>query len=249
MHKTLAEAKTWLEQWQAESLPSPPPHLEVAIFPPSLILQACASLSDPARLSWGAQNIHWENQGAWTGEIAATMVRDAGAAWALIGHSERRQHFSEQDHQTGAKLRAAWAARLQPILCVGETRAQREAKMTDQVITAQLNLALSEAGIGAVAALPGRLVVAYEPVWAIGTGLVATPEMAQDAHQVLRDSLVARLGQEEASRVHLLYGGSVKPDNAAELARQSQIDGFLVGGASLEAKTFAAIGRALAQAD
>jgi triosephosphate isomerase (TIM) len=209
------------------------------IFPPALSLTAVRSALVDHGIGVGVQNIHWEAEGAFTGETSARMAREAGAAYALVGHSERRHVFGETDQDTTRKVTAALAAGLIPVLCVGETIEERKAGRLDEVILRQL-----DAGLQDVASADfGRLMVAYEPVWAIGTGETATPEDAADAHGRLRARLRERMG--DAGRgVPILYGGSVKPDNAAQLLAVDQVDGVLVGGASLDPRDFARIAMA-----
>jgi triosephosphate isomerase len=186
----------------------------------------------------GVQNIHWEDQGAFTGEVSAPMAAEAGATFALIGHSERRHVFGETDEEVALKVGAACRHGLVPVVCVGETLEERRAGRVDEVILRQLDSALT--------AFPpkGRVLLAYEPVWAIGTGETATPDDASAAHGTLRRRLAAALGPAKAGEVAILYGGSVKPDNAAELLAAPEVDGVLVGGASLDADSFARIASA-----
>ncbi|HXM37333.1 MAG TPA: triose-phosphate isomerase [Gemmatimonadales bacterium] len=210
---------------------------EVWFFPPAVSLEAVAqSIAGRPNLLVGAQDIHWEPKGAFTGAISGPLASQAGARATLIGHSERRHVFGETDEQTGKKLAAALAADLHPVLCVGETLTQREADQTLAVVTRQLEAALAgRAG-------EGRLTIAYEPVWAIGTGRNATPKDAADVHRVIR----AWLKERTAAVVRILYGGSVNLKNAAELLAQPEIDGLLVGGASLDPQTWADLVRTAA---
>jgi len=213
---------------------------ELLIFPPALSLSAAAGCPerDP-RIQLGVQNIHWEDKGAFTGENSATMAREAGAAFALIGHSERRQLFGEADEHVAKKARAARRHGLVPVVCVGETLAERRADRVEEVILGQLDAALD-----ALLESDGRFLLAYEPVWAIGTGETATPADASAAQGALRSRLYARMGAARSTRTPILYGGSVKPDNAAELMTAPDVDGVLVGGASLDAGSYAALVRA-----
>ena len=190
----------------------------------------------------GGQDAHAKESGAFTGEVAPQMLVDVGCRYVILGHSERRMLSGETDLVVNAKAKAALAAGLVPIVCVGETLEEREAGHTQAVVTTQIKGSLA----GLDAAAIGRIVVAYEPVWAIGTGRVATPEQAQEVHALVRGLLVGLAGDDVAGRVRIQYGGSVKPDNAAELAACPDIDGALVGGASLKADDFLAIGRAFA---
>lgn len=202
-------------------------------FPPAVSLVAAVeAVAGRADAAVGAQNIHWEPKGAFTGELSAPLARDAGAAWALVGHSERRHKFGETDAETGLKVRAALAAGLAPILCVGETLEQRERGQKEAVVRRQL-----EAGIGDLdTGMIERVAIAYEPVWAIGTGVNATPADAAGMHRMVRDWLGRR--SSGAFRFPILYGGSVSPDNAAALLAEPDLDGVLVGGASLTAESW-----------
>ncbi len=188
----------------------------------------------------GAQNMHWEADGAYTGEVSAPMLADLGCRYAIVGHSERRTLHAESDETVALKAKALLGSGITPIVCVGETLTQRQGGETDAVVKRQLSAVIHTLGH-----CTGEIVVAYEPVWAIGTGLTATPEQAQAVHALLRAQLAA--ATEHAQRVRLLYGGSVKPDNAAALFSQSDIDGGLIGGASLKASDFIAICRAAAR--
>jgi triosephosphate isomerase len=207
----------------------------IILFPSAVsISSAKASVANRPDLNVGIQNIHWEEQGAFTGEISAGQARDAGARYALIGHSERRHVFGETDDEVRQKVSAALRHKLTPVICVGETLAEREAGQVEAVITRQLTSALD-----GVTDVEAGLIVAYEPVWAIGTGVTATPADASEAHAILRTVLVAERFGDRA--VPILYGGSVKPDNAAELLAAPEVDGLLVGGASLDAGGFSRI--------
>lgn len=214
------------------------PRITTLVFAPAT---AIAALADASRArggpAIGGQNCHAEPKGAFTGEVSAEQLRDAGAEYVLVGHSERRRLFCENDQLTRAKLAAAWRAGLTPVLCVGETLAERERQETRTVLTRQLQRALESVSARE------RLYVAYEPVWAIGTGVVATPEQVAEAHVWVREELNA-LGRKETG-APILYGGSVDPKNAASLAAIAEVDGFLVGGASLTAPSFLAIAAAL----
>lgn len=209
----------------------------VVFFPPAISLTAARqALGDRSDVLLGVQNIHWEPQGAFTGEISAAMAREAGAAVVLCGHSERRHVFGETDDEVGRKAAAAFEAGLIPMICVGEKLEEREADRLQEVVLRQLDAALAPID---AKHLP-RVAVAYEPVWAIGTGRNATPEDAAAAHAILRARLQERIG-DAAADVPILYGGSVKPDNAAGLLAADDVDGLLVGGASLEADGFGRI--------
>ena len=204
------------------------------LCPPYPYLGQVGELLKQSAVTLGAQDCSHSESGAYTGEVAAAMLVDMGCRWVILGHSERRQYHQESDALVAAKLAAAQRAGLVPVLCVGETREQREAGEAEQVVEAQLRGALADQADLA------SIVVAYEPVWAIGTGLTASPEQAQDMHGFIR-GVLADLDPEQGDRIRLLYGGSVKADNAAALFAQNDIDGALVGGASLDAEAFAAI--------
>jgi triosephosphate isomerase len=209
---------------------------DVAIFPPFVYLAELASQHAKSGIALGAQDVSAHDKGAYTGEVAAAMVKDIGATHTLVGHSERRQYHAESNELVAAKFAQAQAAGLVPVLCVGETLEQRDSGQTERVIAAQLDAVLARSRIGAFA----QAVIAYEPVWAIGTGRTATPDQAQAVHAFIRGKL-AREDATISGSVLILYGGSVKPDNAAALFAQADIDGGLVGGASLVAADFLAI--------
>jgi triosephosphate isomerase len=211
--------------------------VEVVVAPTAPAIHAVAKALEGSPIGVAAQNMHWEREGAFTGEISAPMVREAGAGWVLVGHSERRTLFGETDETVNRKVRAALTATLVPIVCIGETLQEREANQTLQVLDRQIKAGLD----GVTGAELADLVVAYEPVWAIGTGRTATPDQAQEAHAHIRSRLTQWFGPDAAARCRVLYGGSVKPDNAAALMSQPDIDGALVGGASLEADSFVKI--------
>jgi triosephosphate isomerase len=210
---------------------------EVVVAPPFTALEAVAQAITGTGIRLAAQNVHWEAKGAFTGEVAVGMLRDAGCTHVIIGHSERRQLFGETDETVNRRLHAALGGGLVPLVCVGETLAEREGNATAAVIARQVAAGL--AGIGADR-LAG-LVVAYEPVWAIGTGRTATPALAQEVHSAIRRQLGELTSVAVAERVRILYGGSVKPDNIDTLMAEPDIDGALVGGASLDAAGFARI--------
>ena len=213
--------------------------VDVMIAPPFTALAPVSDALQDTPIAVGAQNLHWESQGAFTGEIAPGMIKAAGCRYAIVGHSERRQLFGETDGDVNRKVQAALAAGLIPVLCIGETEAEREAAETFSVLDKQIRFGLE----GVSLQNPGDLVVAYEPVWAIGTGKTATREQAQEAHAFIRGLLRELYGEPLADAVRILYGGSVKPDNIAALMGMDDIDGALVGGASLEPETFARIVR------
>jgi len=234
MHKLVAEAVAFARA--LGSLASVR-GVEAAVAPPFTALAALQNALAGTGVALAAQNAHFEKQGAFTGEISVAMLAELGVRYVILGHSERRQLFGESDELIAKKVRAVQAAGLRPILCVGELLAEREAGRTFDVLARQLAGSLA----GADSAKATELVVAYEPVWAIGTGRTATPEIAQEAHAFVRARLADRFGGAEASRIRIQYGGSVKPDNAAELLAQPDIDGALVGGASLDPESFSAI--------
>jgi len=235
MYKTPAEAKAFADAF----LPLVAGHTrdEIALFPSVTSLATVVEAVAGSNVAAGLQNMHFAEEGAYTGETSASMLKAVGATHTLIGHSERRQYFNETDHIVNKKLHTALKHGIIPVVCVGEHLHEREAGRTSDVICAQLRGAFED--ITAEAAAP--IVIAYEPVWAIGTGKTATPEMAVEAHKVIRDQVAEIYGIEIASALRILYGGSVKPDNASDLLCQEQIDGALVGGASLKPDSFAAI--------
>ena len=213
--------------------------VEFGVAPVATALHSVARRLEDSSIAVYGQSCHWEERGAFTGELSATLLGDAGAAGVIVGHSERRTIFGETDEVVARKVRAVLAAGLQVIACVGETEAERDAGATEARVSAQVKAVLGAVEPAQVA----RLVVAYEPVWAIGTGRTATPAQAQEVHALIRGLLRDRVGA-AAEGVRIQYGGSVKPDNAAELMRQPDIDGALVGGASLKADDFSAIVKA-----
>jgi triosephosphate isomerase len=215
--------------------------VELLICPPFPYLAAMAAKLSGTGVALGAQNVSQREAGAYTGETAPSMLSDVGCTYVLVGHSERRAIMGESSEMVAAKFQAAQDAGLVPVLCVGETQQQREAKQTEAVVDEQLNAVIDSSGIQAFS----NAVIAYEPVWAIGTGLTATPEQAQDVHRHIREVLAAR-DQDVADAVRILYGGSVKGDNAAGLFGKPDIDGGLIGGASLKSANFLAIAEAAA---
>lgn len=235
MHMTSVEAVAFAQHFC--SLVDPDVAAEAVIAPPvGLLAPLAAALLDRPDIALAVQNVHWEPRGAFTGETSAELAADLGCRYALVGHSERRTLFGETDEQVALKIAAVMRAGMQPIVCVGESLAAREAGRTKDVVGAQISTALAPLAADAA----DGLVVAYEPVWAIGTGRTATPEMAQEVHAFIRARLGDRFG--DAGRgVRILYGGSVKPANAAALMTEPDIDGALVGGASLDAEDFAKI--------
>ena len=216
-------------------------NVDVVVAPPFTALAAAADRARDSRIAVSAQNLHWEREGAFTGEVSAAMIHETGAQYVIIGHSERRTLFGETNLTVNKKIAAALMADLCPIVCIGETLPQREANQTLAVLDQQLREGLD----GFTAEQLEAMVIAYEPVWAIGTGRTATPEQAQDAHAHIRSRLRQWFGVEMAERCRILYGGSVKPDNTAALMSQADVDGALVGGASLDVQDFTQIVRSV----
>jgi len=210
---------------------------EIVVCPNYIALDAAVHAAKGSRVAIGAQNIHWEREGAYTGEICTGMLLAVGVTHVIIGHSERRQYFGETDDTVNLKLKSALEAGLIPIVCVGEVLEEREAGLTDDVLRRQCLRAFHKVSAKKAASL----VVAYEPVWAIGTGKTATPQLAADAHAIIRSQAAESFGRDFAGKLRILYGGSVKPENAHALMSQEEIDGALVGGASLDPKSFTAI--------
>jgi len=210
---------------------------EIVVCQPFLAIPAAVEATKGSHLAIGGQNVHWEKEGAYTGEISPGMLLAVGATHVIIGHSERRQFFGETDDVVNLKLKAALESGLTPIVCVGEVLEEREAGLTEDVLRRQCLRAFHAISAKKAA----KLVVAYEPVWAIGTGKTATPQMAADAHALIRAEAEKAFGQEFGAQLRILYGGSVKPENVKALMAEGEIDGALVGGASLDPKSFAAI--------
>jgi triosephosphate isomerase len=235
MYKTAGESAAFVKEFLP--LVSGVSGVEIVLAPPFPSLSVVAALTSGTNVGVASQNVHFAAEGAYTGEVSPAMVKDSGARYAIIGHSERRQYFAETDVSANRKVKAALAAGLLPILCLGETLEVREAGKTFEVAGRQLRAGLE----GVAAAESTKVVVAYEPVWAIGTGKTATPGQAQEVHAFLRGILKEIWGAGAADAVRILYGGSVKPENIADLMANADIDGALVGGASLTAKTFAGI--------
>ena len=210
---------------------------EIVVCPPYTSVDAALASSKGSNVAIGVQNVHWKAEGAYTGEISAAMLLCLGVKHVIIGHSERRQYFGETDETINKKLKTALKHQLIPIVCVGEVLEEREAGLTDDVLRRQCLRAFHKVSAKKAA----TLVVAYEPTWAIGTGKNATPEIAADAHAIIRAQAAESFGQEFAGKLRILYGGSVKPENAHTLMSEEEIDGALVGGASLDPESFAAI--------
>lgn len=211
--------------------------IEIVICPPFTSLEIVYRIIEGSNIGLGAQNLHWEEEGAYTGEISAPMIKELGCQYVIIGHSERRQYFGESNETVNRKVKAALKFDLTPIVCVGERLEEREEDKTSSVIESHIRGGLAGLGKEEIS----RIVVAYEPVWAIGTGKTATPQQANEVHNYIRQLLTDIHGEEIASRLRILYGGSVKPDNISGLMAETEIDGALVGGASLQADSFVEI--------
>lgn len=236
MYKTIAEAIDFVQAFKPLVVAST--HCEIVIAPPFTAIKSVSSRLEGSNVEVGAQDVAAEpGPGAFTGEISAHMLTEAGARWAIVGHSERRQFYGETDESVNAKIRATLGAGLSPIVCVGERLEDRDAGRAEQVVEAQLNFGMRNL----TASEASRIIIAYEPVWAIGTGRTATPETAQQMHAFIRSRVEQMFGQQVADGIRVLYGGSVKADNIATLMSQPDIDGALVGGASLGAESFASI--------
>ncbi len=239
MYKSPREAaeffKSFIPKFEAAGLSRDASLRKVIFFVPALDLAVAAEHLKGTHIGWGAQNAHFEMKGAFTGEISPAVLAELATPYVLVGHSERRALFGETDADTAKKVKALHSVGITPMLCVGETLTERDAADTAAVIVRQLEAGLKDRDT------TKRIIIAYEPVWAIGTGKVATPEQAGDAHAVLRRALKAIGGAALADATPILYGGSVKPDNSAQIAEQIEIDGFLVGGASLEVDSFLAL--------
>lgn len=239
MQKTIAGTRAFAEGLKSSVRKDEP--YDMVVFPPFFALPIAAEILAESPVALGAQDLFWEHDGAYTGEISAGMVIEAGGTYVLVGHSERRHILGETNEIVGKKLRAAVGGGLTPVLCVGEKIADREAGRAEAVVKEQLDVALS----GLLMDDAEGIVVAYEPVWAIGTGRTATPQDAVAMHRFIRDTLAGRLGAGAANRLRILYGGSVKPQNAGSLLGEAEIDGALVGGASLEIDSFLQIAAAV----
>ena len=235
MYKTQQEAREFFAAFKP--LVAAVNHCEIVVAPPFTAIAASVEAARGSAIGIAAQNVYWANEGAFTGEVAPRMLVEAGCRAVIIAHSERRQFFGETDESANRKVKAALAAGLTPILCVGESLAEREAGNTQKVLEKQFRGSLA----ALIPAEFSRIIMAYEPVWAIGTGRTATPEIASEAHKFLRDLAAASFTAEHAASLRILYGGSVKPENIKGLMAQADIDGALVGGASLDAAQFAAI--------
>ena len=235
MYKTPAETTAFFEKFVP--LVASSEHCEIVICPPFTNLAAAVDAVKGTRIRIGAQNIAWAKEGAFTGEISGPMLQAVGATHAIIGHSERRQYFGESDETVLKRTQAALEFGISPIVCVGERLEDREANRTEAVLQSQFQKGIA----GLTEQQFAKIVIAYEPVWAIGTGKTATPDMAADAHRAIRAQVRGKFGKEAADAIRILYGGSVKADNTKTLMAQPEIDGVLVGGASLDPASFASI--------
>jgi triosephosphate isomerase len=235
MYKTPEQAQAFVSAF----LPHVAGHTrdEIVLCPPFVSIPAVVEATRNSNVAVGGQDMFWEKEGAYTGAVSGQMLHAAGCSHVIIGHSERRQYFGETDDTVNRKLRAALVMGLKPIVCVGEVLQEREAGVTEDILRRQCSIAFREISAGGA----HTIIVAYEPVWAIGTGKTATPELAAEAHRVIRAQAAESLGDDVAAKMRVLYGGSVKPENATTLMSQPEIDGALVGGASLDPKSFAAI--------
>jgi triosephosphate isomerase (TIM) len=237
MNKTAAEAVVLIDE--IKSALDGVTGVDVVVCPPAIDLKDAGAALKESSISLGAQNVHWAESGAFTGEISAAMLCELGVSYVIIGHSERRQYFGESNESVNKRTQAALKAGLIPIVCVGETLEERDSGQMEQVVTTQVVEGLADLGDDL-----SRVVIAYEPVWAIGTGRTATPAQAQEVHALIRRTLAGISSGNIANSIQIQYGGSMKPDNAAELLAQPDIDGGLIGGAALVADSFAAIVKA-----
>jgi len=235
MNKTVAEATVLVDAMKPDLADCK--DVDVVLCPPFTALKAVSDAVSGTHIDLGAQNMHWEKDGAYTGEVSASMLRELYCHYVILGHSERRAYFHETDAIVNRKVKAALAANLKPIVCVGEVLEERESGKTSEVVEAQVRGSL--AGLGAEDL--SDAIIAYEPVWAIGTGKTASPEQAQEVHALIRKVVADMVGQEVADAIRIQYGGSMKPGNAKELLSQPDIDGGLIGGAALDATSFVAI--------
>ena len=235
MNKTLAETHVLAESLKTALAPYAG-EVEVAVCPPFTCIAAAVSVLEGSNVKVGAQNVHWAEEGAFTGEVSAIQLRELGVEYVIVGHSERRQYFGETDETVNKRAKAALKHCMKPIICIGETLAEREGGVTEKVLDTQIRGAL----VGITAEEFAKITIAYEPVWAIGTGKTATPEMAQETHAFIRKVLVELFG-DAANKTVIQYGGSMKAENAKELVAKEDIDGGLIGGAALKADSFVAL--------
>ena len=241
MNKDLNESAELINGLKSK-LATLPKGVKAIVCPPFTSLEFAKKLLEGSTIELGAQNMYYEDDGAFTGEVSAKMLKSVGCRYVILGHSERRQHFGETDASINKKVKKAYASGLIPIICVGETLREREKNITNQVVTRQIKGCLKDISAADVE----KSIIAYEPVWAIGTGKVATPQQAQEVHESIRKLIGQLYSPTTAEKVVIQYGGSVKPDNAKDLLHQPDIDGALVGGACLKADSFAAIVQAAA---
>ncbi len=234
MHMNLAEARAFIEEFKQQDIPK---KVDVVICPPATLLYSLAEMLKDTPFILGAQNMHWEESGAFTGEISPVMLKDLGVKYVILGHSERRNIFKESDKVIGLKVATAFKHGLLPILCLGETIEEREKGLTKEVIRRQLETGIKEVSMGQA----GNLVIAYEPVWAIGSGKAATGEDALEVATFIRELYEETFGKDNAARIRIQYGGSVKGENIGDFTRYTDIDGALVGGASLKALSWAQV--------
>lgn len=235
MNKTVKESMEVVKQLKEEI--GDVRRVEVVIFPPFTSLWAVKKIIEDSRIGLGAQNMYWEEKGAYTGEVSPLMLLDAGCKYVILGHSERRQYYGETDAGVNRKIKAALSLGLIPVVCVGESLEERKAGRAEEVVESQVKKCLE----GLDLPQAQKLIIAYEPVWAIGTGKIATPHQAQEMHSFIREILEQLWGKEISSSTRIQYGGSVKPENIKDLMRQPDIDGALVGGASLKIDSFVKI--------
>jgi len=237
MYKTIKEAIELANGLKREFFKLDFAAVDVVLCPVFTALSEVAEVLTETDIGLGGQDVYWQDEGAFTGEVSPVMLKDAGCQYVIIGHSERRQFFAETNETVNKKIKAALKCGLTPIVCVGENLQERETSKTFKVIEDHINNGLADIGASDIL----KLVIAYEPVWAIGTGKTATPDQAQEVHKFIRDLLKKNYGQETADNVRIQYGGSVKPENITELMNKPDVDGALVGGASLKVESFSAI--------
>lgn len=239
LHKTNTEAVELVQSILQKIRNISPEDAEIVVMPPFTALSPVKDILRKSRVQLGAQNLHWENEGAFTGEISAPMLKDAGCRFVVVGHSERRQYFGETNLSVNKKIKAALSCQLLPVMCIGETLEERENGKTFSKIEKQISEGLEHITSDQVK----NIIIAYEPIWAIGTGRTASPEQAGEVHDVIREKLVEKYGKDSGECVIILYGGSVKPKNTYPLVKEKNVNGALIGGASLQAGSFAEIAK------
>jgi triosephosphate isomerase (TIM) len=237
LHKTNTEASNLVRAILEEVNDISEDEAEMAVMPPFTALSPVAKILQNSRIHLGAQNLYWEDEGAFTGEISAPMLKDAGCRFVVVGHSERRQYFGETNQTVNKKIQSALSHQLIPVMCIGETLEERENNQTSQKVESQITEGLDRITAGEIK----NIIIAYEPIWAIGTGRTATPEQAGEVHDFIREKLTEKYGKDPGDYVIILYGGSVKPENAYSLIKEKNVNGALIGGASLQAGSFAEI--------